>query len=118
MNKLKEECGSIPNGLGEQLQQIATRLIITQNLQFLELIHVLFDVDIISISQAVIIGVWNIEKLYPIFPQGANSVYDIIGLYGDVLNACSMILLDVFFNLRFLFPFLGLIDGVFDSGFF
>lgn len=102
LDDFKEDGGSILHRFGENLQQVAVLVIIDQNLQFLQDVHILCDFDgrvLQVLAQQVVVGIRNRQELATSRFQILDGCDDVASIKSDVLDSGTSVIVDVLLDL-------------------
>lgn len=113
LNDFVEYCWVVLYWFGEDLQQVVFVILVNEDIQVFEFLQVFVDF-VYLIQYCFVISVWYMQEVYVLVVQFVYCMDDVICGDGDMLYVGIVVVIQVFFNLRF-FQFLsGFIDGKFD----
>lgn len=114
LDDFEEEGGSVLDGLGEDLEEVALVVVVDQDLVLLQDVDVLRHLDVHVgevLPDVVVVGVRDAQKLHSSAPHVFHSPDYLLGVESDVLHACVVVVVDVLLNLALLLPVGRLVDG-------
>jgi hypothetical protein len=108
----KKQCWTILHRLGEDLKEITLIVAVYQYTQFFKGIEVFIDMAH-TVRQLIIVRSGHFEEFYPAVLEIGYGFNNIVGGERNVLASFAIVIIEVFFYLRFLFAFGRFIDGEF-----
>lgn len=113
LDNLVEERGPVLNRLGEDLEQVALIVVVDQDVQALNHVHVFCYVDtrgLESLAQVLIVSSRYGQELNAACLHLGDGVNDIVGAHGDVLHTGPAVVVDILLDLALAFSWCGLVD--------
>ncbi len=102
LDDLKEQCGSIFDGFGEDLQKVSLVIIVDEDLKLLEGCNIFLHLNssmFKSLSKSLVIGVRDSQELDTSVRKSLDSLNDIIGVEGNMLNSSTSVVFNVLLDL-------------------
>src|ERR1700677_3664749 len=112
LDNLEEQGRPVLYRFGEDLKQIAFVIPVNQDTQLFQRREILIDLPY-PLNQIPVIGGRHLQEFHSTVPQPGNRFHDIGGSHRHMLYPFPLIKLQVFLDLRFLFPLRRLIDREF-----
>src|SRR5579859_4026434 len=110
LDDLVEECGTILDRLGEDLQHVAFVVAVDQHAKLLELVNRFVDLAD-TLLQAGVVAMRHLQKLDALLLELRDSAQDVVGGQRQVLHTRAAIKIQVLLDLRFPASLGGLVDG-------
>lgn len=117
LDDLNEDSGAVLNGLGEDLEQVAGLVVVNKDVELLDGVQVLSNLGggaLETEAQVLVVGGGDGQEVHATSTEVANSLDDVGGVEGDMLNTGTAVVLAVLSDLRLLLAHSGLVDGHLD----
>ena len=117
LDDLVKERRAVLNRLGENLEQVAVLIIVDEDVQLGEHVHVLGDLKVGVLEadlEVLIVRRRHGQELAAARAQGLDRLDDVVGAERNVLRAGAAVKLDILLDLRLALADGGLVDGHLD----
>lgn len=117
LDDLDEDSGAVLDGLGEDLEQVTGLVVVNKDIELLDDVQVLSDLGgraLETETQVLIVGGGDAQEVHATGTEVADSLDDVGGVEGNVLDTGTTVVLAVLGDLGLLLAHSGLVDGHLD----
>lgn len=120
LNNLNEDSRTVHEGLGEELEEVATLVVVDEDVELLDGVEVLLELPVALLrleaeADGVVVGGGDVDELDTTGAQGRDGGDDVLGQEGDVLDSRAGVEGDILLDLGLFLSGSGLVDGHLDE---